>query len=91
MFLPNQSYDEASAFVLGYDIAMDGEVLRGFQEWLSIKAGGGANLHWSVLVLEILLLIDTRTGARIELDAVQQKAAIEGLFDLIFEFDAERR
>ncbi len=40
---------QALALLAGYDIATGHSLLRGFQEWLVARDGGGYNIHWSGL------------------------------------------
>jgi hypothetical protein len=53
MFLPNVTFDNATAYLLGIDAALHGDFLKGFREWLIPTVGFGNNLPWSELILEI--------------------------------------
>jgi len=91
MFLSDEKYEEAAALVFGYDLACEGGVLAGFQEWLVMKLGKGANQHWSALVCNIAFPHETdpQEAARATKDT--NRLAIETLFNLIAEFDNIRR
>ncbi|MCY1018558.1 hypothetical protein [Pyxidicoccus sp. MSG2] len=54
LFLPSVDYDVAVAFLLGFDAATEGGCLMGFREWLVPQLGGGNNLHWAGLVLNLM-------------------------------------
>lgn len=53
LYLPGKSFAEAAAMIMGIDMAMNGEALRGFREWLVPRIGDGMNLSWSALVARI--------------------------------------
>ena len=42
MYVLNETYESAAAFVLGYDAACEGGPLMGFREWLVLRIGSGA-------------------------------------------------
>lgn len=42
----NGTYHSTAMFIEGYDLARDGGVLRGFNEWLSVRAGELSSQHW---------------------------------------------
>ena len=54
MYVTPASYSTAAAFINGVDIALDGEPLAGFREWLIPQIDGCNNLGWPSLVLELL-------------------------------------
>jgi len=45
-----RTFEQAAAFMTGFDAATEWEMLRGFQEWLAREVGEGENLAWPVLV-----------------------------------------
>jgi hypothetical protein len=51
VYVHNGSFEGILAFLDGYDVALCGGALRGFREWLVVRARGGNNLHWTGLVL----------------------------------------
>lgn len=54
MYLPDERYSSVVAFIEGFNIALGGEPLRGFQEWISMRIRGGhSSLHWSIIVASI--------------------------------------
>lgn len=53
MWVSFSTFDEAVAFLDGFDMARRGRELKGFQEWLVSRLGFGPNLHWSGLVLYV--------------------------------------
>lgn len=40
-----------AGFLNGYNVAVEGDLLNGFQEWLAAKLGFGRNLIWVAMVL----------------------------------------
>jgi hypothetical protein len=40
------SIEQANAFLAGFDVAWGYSLLRGYQEWLVVRLGGGYNIHW---------------------------------------------
>lgn len=53
MFIRRADIDAASAFLMGFDLARDGEVLAGFREWLVMKLGYGNNFAWPELAIRL--------------------------------------
>lgn len=45
-----RTFEQAAAFVMGFDAALDWEFLQGFQEWLAREVGEGENIAWPALV-----------------------------------------
>ena len=43
------SVEQANAFLAGFDVASGYSLLRGYQEWLVVRLGGGYNIHWFAL------------------------------------------
>ena len=41
--------DQANAFLAGFNVASGSSLLRGYQEWLVVRLGGGYNIHWFAL------------------------------------------
>jgi hypothetical protein len=50
--------DQAIAFLAGFDCAWGYTLLRGYQEWLVVRLGGGYNIHWSALARKLALRLD---------------------------------
>ncbi len=49
MWVGAVNYDRVTAYLSGYDYALDGGFLAGFKEWLAVKYGYGQNLAWNGL------------------------------------------
>ncbi|MGK8524602.1 hypothetical protein ACRS6B_25020 [Nocardia asteroides] len=77
-------YDKLVAFITGVDIGSQGSMLAGFREFLILKLDGGDNLAWFGLVIRICVPAAARP-----LGGDDEKAAVDGLFDLLDEFLAE--
>lgn len=51
MYLPDGRYATAVAFIEGFNVALDGEPLRGFQSWVADRIGGRrSTTHWAYIV-----------------------------------------
>ena len=88
MFLPETSFAAAVSFVVGYDLACEGDVLRGFREWLLLRSGGnGWNLSWPGLVRKVVFPDDAVFGEPTTTPEAHRRA-IDSMFALIAEFDA---
>lgn len=44
-----RTFEQAAAFMTGFDAATEWEMLKGFQEWLALEVGEGENLAWPIL------------------------------------------
>ncbi len=49
------SVEQANAFLAGFDVASGYSMLRGYQEWLVVRLGGGYNIHWFALGQKLAL------------------------------------
>lgn len=88
MYLPDGRYLTAVAFVEGFNAALDGEPLQGFQQWLSARVlGGNSALHWSYVAAsaQIPRLIDEKLRLD-QLSPDQDQQLTDGLLGLIEEF-----
>ncbi len=90
MYLPDETYAAAAAFVLGYDIACEGGVLVGFHEWLVVRLDGGSNLHWSALVLDAAFPSARDPQRAVNASPKAQRHAIDTLFGLLAQYDDVR-
>ena len=82
MFLFNNTFAEACAFLVGYDQALQGGLLAGFREWLVVRTDGRSKLVFPRLVLEFVA-----PGANDRsLTPEQDRLAKDALFDLLDEF-----
>jgi hypothetical protein len=78
------SFREISIFLDGANVASDGSVLEGFQEWLTVEAGEGHNLAWQGLVLK--LAFPDRGASAVQLRQLaegEDQLAVRMLFDLL--------
>ena len=54
MYLHDDRYSTAVSFIEGFNVALDGEPLKGFQPWLAGRIRGGESiLHWAYLVASV--------------------------------------
>jgi hypothetical protein len=67
MYVWPDTYEAVIAYVQGYDAALEGALLLGFEEWLMAQMKWGSNLHWPALVPE---LIKRRTGKAPDIDSL---------------------
>ncbi|TMQ11948.1 MAG: hypothetical protein E6J90_33000 [Deltaproteobacteria bacterium] len=91
MFLPEETYAAAAAFVLGYDLACEGGVCIGFREWLVMRVGSGSNLSWTGLVLDVAFPTSKNPNEAVHASAETERHAIDVLFKLLAEYDDEVR
>jgi hypothetical protein len=67
MYLPDERYSSAVAFMEGFNIALGGEPLKGFQEWVSTRIRGGrSSLHWSIIVASVRVPEVLEGGMRLD-------------------------
>jgi hypothetical protein len=90
MYLQDETYAAACAFVHGYDTACVGGVLVGFREWLVVRVGAGSNLGWPALVLHACFPNVTDPLAGAKATAAAHRVAVDGLFGLIADFEQQR-
>ncbi|QLJ02890.1 hypothetical protein HZZ00_18995 [Streptomyces sp. NEAU-sy36] len=88
MYLPNDRYSTAVSFIEGFNVALDGKPLKGFQRWLAERIRGGeSNLHWAYLVASVRMPEVLEGG--LSLDQVPsdlEEQLIDDLLRLIGEF-----
>lgn len=89
MYLEEESYYEAAAFLYGCDAGNECGLLQGFREWLIVRLDGPNNLAWSGLVLHSAFP-DERDRAALPGSREHNQKAIHTLFDLAIEFLGER-
>ncbi|MGW0877844.1 hypothetical protein ACWD3Z_46445 [Streptomyces sp. NPDC002740] len=53
-YLAHVNFESVTGFLTGYNVAVAGGLLNGFQEWLAAKLGFGRNLIWSTLVVKLV-------------------------------------
>ena len=80
MYLRTTSFDTAVAYLTGYDAALRGGLLFGFQQWLVMRVGEGNNLVWSELARDLLLQRSP---------GMQEHELVRPLFHLLDEFLVE--
>jgi len=61
MFLRKVMYDSVASCIQGFDMGTGFEFLKGFKDWLRLRATHGHNMSWSVLVLSACLLASNGT------------------------------
>lgn len=91
MFLPDETYASAVAFVLGYDLACEGGICLGFHEWLVMRVGGGSNLSWDGLALHVAFPTSNNPQEAVKTSSEAERHAIDVLFRLLAEYDDEVR
>ncbi|MFG1624624.1 hypothetical protein [Kribbella sp. NPDC049227] len=77
------TYDQLVCFVTGLGFGRP-ELLAGFREFLVLKLNDGSNFVWSALVTRLVV-----PQAGRPLSPADDRAALDGLFDLLDEFLAE--
>jgi hypothetical protein len=78
-------FDKLVAFVVGLDLGTRGRLLDGFREYLILRLGEESSLSWDGLAVKV-----TAPGAAPRpANAEDDRAAVDGLFELLDEFLAE--
>lgn len=79
------NFDKLVAFLVGLDLGARGGLLNGFREYLILRLGEESSLWWPALAIKV-----TAPGAAPRPDTHDDdRAAVDGLFDLLDEFLAE--
>lgn len=85
------TYYPTSMFIMGFDQARAGGLLRGFHEWLAVRNGELSSQHWLGRVLaEALPDLSFRGFENLHLEPEQERQAVDRLFSLVLEFLAVR-
>ncbi|MDX3326960.1 MULTISPECIES: hypothetical protein [Streptomyces] len=85
------TYHPTATFIMGFDQARVGGLLRGFHEWLAVRNGELSSQHWMGKVLaEALPDLGVRGFENLHLDQEQERQAVDRLFSLVLEFLAVR-
>ncbi len=81
-------YRNAYMFLVGYDQARSGGLLRGFTEWLIVRKGECSGFGWQALILdEALSEIESNGLGKLEhLTARQEQECVDRLLALLLEF-----
>lgn len=91
MYGLNGTYHSTAMFIMGFDMARSGGVLRGFHEWLAVRKGELSSQHWVWRVLSHALPdLSSREIRALRLDPGQEQRAVKYLFSVVLEFLAER-
>lgn len=85
MYLPDDRFLTVVAFVEGYNTALDGAPLRGFDEYVAQEVlGRHSSLHWSSVVATTQMPEIVDGGAHIEeIPAHLEGALTDRLLDLL--------
>ncbi|WP_143202993.1 hypothetical protein [Streptomyces sp. CB02460] len=88
MYLHDDRYSTTVSFIEGFNVALDGEPLKGFQHWLAGRIRGGeSNLHWAYLVASVRM--PEVLEGRLRLDQIppdREELLVDDLLRLIDEF-----
>jgi hypothetical protein len=87
----NRTYHSTAMFVAGYDLARSGGMLRGFHEWLSVRAGELSSHHWiKRVVSEAVPGLRFEGFAQLNLTPEQECESVDHLLVSLLEFLAVR-
>lgn len=89
LFFSPTEYDVAAAFLSGYNLAVGGSLLRGFDEWLVVRVGFGNNLSWPALVLRLTFPRSQSPREQLQ-EPGMQELAVKSLLALLIEFTEEK-
>ena len=86
------SYNGTVMFLIGFDEARSGGLMRGFTEWLVVRKGECSSFGWQALVLDEALPEVEGWGLNKlgEATSKQEQEAVELLLSLLLEFLAVR-
>jgi hypothetical protein len=88
LFFP-LDFNRTVAYLQGYNVASNGGLFLGFDEWLVVEVGYGNNLMWYELVLK--LAFPDLLSPRAHLNELgMQERAVKSLFNLLVAFHQER-
>jgi hypothetical protein len=92
MYLLDDRFSTAVAFVEGYDAALDGAPLRGFGDYVTERiAGHQSNISWPYLVASTAVPEIMDGGMRIDqIPAEVELELTERMLDLIEEYHGQR-
>lgn len=88
MYLLDDRFSTAVAFIEGFDAAQDGNPLNGFQEWVCERIlGGHSGRHWAYVIASTQVpgLVD----GQMSLDGIPrelEKRLVETVLDFLEEF-----
>ncbi|MER6523529.1 hypothetical protein ACQEVM_36985 [Streptomyces sp. CA-243310] len=84
------SFSEYVAFLIGLNAGVNGTLLDGFGEWVAGRSKkGGATLLWPILVLRESSAKELQSNDWHNLEAADDARAVEVLFHLLTEFEAD--
>ncbi|MCX4859339.1 hypothetical protein [Streptomyces canus] len=88
----NGSYEATVMFLVGFNEARSGGLLRGFTEWLVVRKGECSSFGWQALVLdEALPDVESWGWNKLgKLNPEQEQEAVDLLLSLLVEFLAVR-
>jgi hypothetical protein len=89
MYMLEETYASAAAFVMGYDLACEGGVCDGFREWLLVRIddADANNFAWLGLVPRVAFPASRTPQTDVLASAETQRHAINTLFSLLAEYD----
>ncbi|MEU4113947.1 hypothetical protein AB0F71_05565 [Kitasatospora sp. NPDC028055] len=85
MYVLDDRYSTVVAFLEGYNVALDGVPLSGFQDWVSCQIlNSSCSVHWSYIVASTRVpgILDARTGID-QISANIEIALIDDLISLV--------
>lgn len=92
IFRGEPTTDQAMAFIAGFNEAWGFSLLRGFEDWLVVKLGGGFSYHWFRLLQSFVF--EVRPGEELpDCTPEEDAAAAEAMFRALIDFldDMDRR
>ncbi|WP_326791465.1 hypothetical protein OHA79_01990 [Streptomyces sp. NBC_00841] len=87
MYGLNGTYHSTAMFIMGFDQARAGGLLRGIHEWMAVGKGELSSQHWVGRVLaQALPDLKFRGFDGLRLEPEQERQAVDHLFSLVLEF-----
>lgn len=85
-----ETFDAAVAYVLGYDHAVDGELLKGFRGWLVVRTGDRPEVAWPGQVAHLAFPDEPNRWGSEGLTPEQLEELLQVWFRTLDEFLADR-
>ncbi|MGP3638211.1 hypothetical protein ACTU45_33680 [Streptomyces sp. 24-1644] len=83
----NGTYHPTAMFIMGFDQARSGSMLRGFHEWMDVRKGELSSQHWVRRVLfQALPDLQFQGFDSLRLEPEQEQQAVDHLLSLVLEF-----
>jgi hypothetical protein len=91
MWVSPANYDSVTAYLSGFDAALEGGFLQGFREWLIVRANGCNNLGWPTIGVYVVFSDRDDPVATLHASESSDEFARKELFRLYTEYCSDLR